>query len=91
VGGVVAPRFEPAFTPAPAPAFVPVVVPPVPLVSVPTVALVVLFAPSEPAPTVLPVSLPAANAIDDARTVTPVAANRVHRFVFIRILQNKLR
>jgi hypothetical protein len=89
-GGVVL-RFEPAFAPALVPAFAPLVVPPVPLVSAPTVAFVVLFAPSASVPTVLLELPPAANAIDDTRTVTPVAAMSVQRFVFIRILQNKLR
>jgi hypothetical protein len=73
------------------PAFVPLVEPPVPLVSAPTVVFVVVFAPSVSVPTVLPVVLPAANAIDETRAVTPVAAMSIQRFVFIRILQNKLR
>jgi hypothetical protein len=57
--------------------------PPVPLVSAPEVALNEVWPPSAPAAAVLPVSLPAANAIVDASTVTPVAAKSVQRFVFV--------
>lgn len=90
--GAFVPRPEPAPAPTLVPAPTPAAVPPWPLVSAPVVAFTALWPLSVPEGAVLPISLPAANAIEEANTVTPVAAKRDQRFVFIiRISQNDYR